>query len=143
MHAGPGPVSRGVLRGWDEGRAAGGGGRGGTHEMGTPAAWKGPAMAKAKAPAPALALAAAPGGPARADGPHPGGVVPLLLLWLLSLGTLRSPCCWGAGADRHRRRVANGLEAGRKAISDYSGFVTGTHGVSAHSSSPTGALLLL
>ena len=44
--------------------------------MGTPAAWKGPAMAKA------LALAAAPGGPAlRADGPHPrpapGGVVAL------------------------------------------------------------------
>ena len=108
--------------------------------MGTPAAWKGPAMAKAKAPAPARALAAAPGGPARADGPHPGGVVPLLLLWLLSLGT--SFPLWGAGADRsadrHRRRVANGLESGRKAISDYSGFVTGTDGVSAHSSSPNG-----
>lgn len=57
----------------EEGRRAGAG-RAGTHEMGTPAAWKGPAMAKA------LALAAAPGGPApRADGPHPrpapGGVV--------------------------------------------------------------------
>ena len=68
--------------------------------MGTPAAWKGPAMAKAKAPAPALALAAAPGGPARADGPHPGGVAAALEAAGFSLlprvlGTCRQGECWG------------------------------------------------
>ena len=62
--------------------------------MGTPAAWKGPAMAKAKAPA--LALAAAPGGPARADGPHPGGVVPLPAALVSSFSWDSSfPLAWG------------------------------------------------